>query len=223
VRKQVLGPDRQVCMILDYHHGLLNGAKEHLERYPPLIHMWCSRYFAANILKNQRSKEVITRLKSLCKVREEKKFETRLKELEKIINDDVNAWLFEQLPDKSKWALTFNEGGSQYGIMTTNISEVFNFILKGIRSLSVSDIVDYTFHKYNEYFKNRWEKACQSLSKGERWGELGRKHILEQGEISNNEVVVLFNPVKLVYEVKSSSWTNDKYGSSNFDQIKNKV
>jgi hypothetical protein len=29
--------------------------------------------------------------------------------------------------------------------------------------------------------------------------------------------------VKLVYEVKSSSWTNDKYGSSNFDQIKNKV
>jgi hypothetical protein len=159
-------------MILDYHHGLLNGAKEHLERYPPLIHRWCSCYFAANILKNQRSKEVITRLKSLCKVREEKKFEARLKELEKILNDDVNAWLFEQLPDKSKWALTFDEGGSQYGIMTTNISEVFNFILKGIRSLSVSDIVDYTFHKCNEYFKNRWEKACQSLSKGERWGNL---------------------------------------------------
>jgi hypothetical protein len=112
------------------------------------------------------------------------------------------------LPEKSKWALAFDDGGSRYGIMTTNISEVFNFILKGICSLLVSGIVDYTFHKCNEYFINRWEKAHQSLAKGEHCGEPGRKHLLEHGEISNNEVVMLFDPVKLVYEVKSSSRTN---------------
>jgi hypothetical protein len=39
-------------------------------------------------------------------------------------------------------------------------------------------------------------------------GEPGRKHLLEHGEISNNEVIVLFDPVNLVYEVKSSSRTN---------------
>jgi hypothetical protein len=43
--------------------------------------------------------------------------------------------------------------------MTTNISKVFNFVLKGIRTLPVSGIVDYNFHKCNEYFINRWEKA----------------------------------------------------------------
>jgi hypothetical protein len=43
--------------------------------------------------------------------------------------------------------------------MTTNISEVFNFILKGSRALPVCGIVDYTFHKCNEYFINRWEKT----------------------------------------------------------------
>jgi hypothetical protein len=74
VRKQVLGPDRHVCMILNRHRGLLNGAKDHLEGYPPLIHRWCSRHFAANICKKQRSKEVIARLKALCKVKKEKKF-----------------------------------------------------------------------------------------------------------------------------------------------------
>jgi hypothetical protein len=37
-------------------------------------------------------------------------------------------------------------------IMRTNISEVFNFILKGICALSVCGIVDYTFYKCNEYF-----------------------------------------------------------------------
>jgi hypothetical protein len=94
-------------------------------------------------------------LKALCKVKEEKKFEARLKELEKILNDDAKAWLFGQLPEKSKWALTFDEGGSRYGIMTMNISGVFNFILKGIHSLPVSGIVDYIFHKCNEYLVSR--------------------------------------------------------------------
>jgi hypothetical protein len=91
VRKQVLGPNRQVCMILDHHRGLLNGAKDPIEGYPPLIHMWCSRHFAANIWKQQQGKEVIARLKALCKVKEEKKFEARFKELEKILNDDAKA------------------------------------------------------------------------------------------------------------------------------------
>jgi hypothetical protein len=81
---------------------LLNGAKEPLEGYPPLIHMWCTHHFATNIWKKQRSKEVIIRLKALHKVKEEKKFETRLKELEKILNNDGNAWLFEQFLEKSK-------------------------------------------------------------------------------------------------------------------------
>jgi hypothetical protein len=112
VRKQVLGLDRHICMISDRRRGLLNGAKDHLEGCPPLIHRWCSRHFAANIWKKQWSKEVITRLKALCNVKEEKKFEARLKELEKILNDDANAWLFEQLLEKSMWALSFDEGGS---------------------------------------------------------------------------------------------------------------
>jgi hypothetical protein len=178
VKKEVVGPGRSICMILDRHSGLLNGAKEYIVGYPPLIHRWCSRHFATNIWKKQRSMEVIARLKVLCKVKEEKKFEARLKELEKILNDDAKAWLLEQLPEKSKWALTFEEGGSRYGIMTTNISEVFNFILKGISALPVCGIVDYTFHKCHTYFINRWEKACQSMTKGESWGGPGRKHLL---------------------------------------------
>jgi hypothetical protein len=183
VREQVLGPDRQVYVILDRHYGFLNGAKEALEGYPPLIHMWCSRHFAVKIWKKQRNKEVIMRLKALCKVKEEKKFEARLKEMEKILNDDAKSWLFEQLPEKSKWDLAFDEGSSRYRIMTMNISEVFNFILKGIHSLLVSGIMDYIFHKCNEYFLNRWEKARQSMGKGESWGVPERKHLLEQGEI----------------------------------------
>jgi hypothetical protein len=38
VKKEVFGPGRSICMISDHHSGLLNGDKEHLEGYPPLIH-----------------------------------------------------------------------------------------------------------------------------------------------------------------------------------------
>jgi hypothetical protein len=62
--------------------------------------------------------------------------------------------------------------------------------------LPVSRIVDYTFHKCNEYFVNRWDKALHSMAKGERWGEPTRKHLLEQCEICTNEVVVLFDMAK---------------------------
>jgi hypothetical protein len=91
VRKEVVGPGRSICMILDHHRGLLNGAKEHIEGYPPLIHRWCSHHFAANIWKKQQTKKVIVRFKALCKVKEEEKFEARLKELEMVLNDDANA------------------------------------------------------------------------------------------------------------------------------------
>jgi hypothetical protein len=99
--------------------------------------------------------------------------------LEKILNDDAKAWLLEQLTEKSKWALAFDEGGSRYGVMMTNISEVFNFVLKGICSLPVSGIVDYTFHNCNKYFLDRWQKTCNTLAKGERWGEPGKKQLHE--------------------------------------------
>jgi hypothetical protein len=51
VRKKVLDPDRSICIISDRHRGLLNGAKDHIDGYPPLIHRWCSHHFATNILK----------------------------------------------------------------------------------------------------------------------------------------------------------------------------
>jgi hypothetical protein len=51
VRKEVAGLGRSICMISDRHRGLLNGVKEHIEGYPPLIHRWCSHHFVPNIWK----------------------------------------------------------------------------------------------------------------------------------------------------------------------------
>jgi hypothetical protein len=59
VRKEVVGLGRSIFMISDCHRGLLNGAKDPIEGYPPLIHRWYSCHFATNIWMKQRSDAVI--------------------------------------------------------------------------------------------------------------------------------------------------------------------
>ena len=45
---QVLGPTRTICLIFDRHAGLLNAVGEQIDGFPPLVHRWCMRHFAAN-------------------------------------------------------------------------------------------------------------------------------------------------------------------------------
>jgi hypothetical protein len=58
-----------------------------------------------------------------------------MRELEKVLNEVGGAWLRKQLEQKEKWALAYDEGGFRYGIMTTNASESFNCVFRGVRSL----------------------------------------------------------------------------------------
>lgn len=45
----VFGPKRKVCIILDWHHGLLQCGNEHIDVFPQLVHRWCMKHFAANV------------------------------------------------------------------------------------------------------------------------------------------------------------------------------
>jgi hypothetical protein len=48
LRTQVLGASRTICLISDRHIGILHGAGEDIEGFPPLVYRWCMRHFAAN-------------------------------------------------------------------------------------------------------------------------------------------------------------------------------
>jgi hypothetical protein len=52
LRVQVLGPSRTL--------------REHINGFPPLVHRWCMRHFAANFWQHQRKKEVCDKVKDLC-------------------------------------------------------------------------------------------------------------------------------------------------------------
>ena len=91
--------------------------------------------------------EVISKLKELCYAREERYFNKLHHELEKMLNPKAKAWLDKQMENKSMWALAFDEGGSRYGIMTTNGAESLNNVFTAICALSILGIVMYSFEK----------------------------------------------------------------------------
>jgi hypothetical protein len=43
----VVGPGREVDVISDRHHSILNAVREEIEGYAPLHHHWCTRHLAA--------------------------------------------------------------------------------------------------------------------------------------------------------------------------------
>jgi hypothetical protein len=57
-----------------------------------------------------------------------------MRELDKVMNQAAKTCLQDQMEQKEKWALAYDEGGFRYGIMTSNLSESFNRVFTGVRS-----------------------------------------------------------------------------------------
>lgn len=219
LRVHVLGPTRTVCMISDRHVGLLNAVKEHIEGYPPLVHRWCMRHFAANFWRRQRNKEVCKKVKDLCCVRTEEEFKETLLDLQKDLNGQAKQWLDGLMDQKGKWALAYDEGGYRYGIMTTNASESFNRVFKGVRALPVSGILEYSFQKCNEYFVKRWSLARNREGTEGPWGKAAREHLADAERWANDQLAEGYGRDRNVYRIRSAGGTTlggERYGGRNY-------
>ena len=144
-----------ICVISDRHPGIMAAMSDpHLGwAAPSAYHRICMLHFASNFMT--RFKDNI--LKNLvCRAvlaSTERKFNKHMNTIGRI-NPEALQWL-EAVP-LQLWALS-HDGGRRYGLMTTNISEVFNSVLKGARSLPVTALVQLTFFRLNGYFVARRE------------------------------------------------------------------
>ena len=44
VRLRLVGPGRQVCIVSDRHHGILNAVKSRLDGHPDVLHRWYASF-----------------------------------------------------------------------------------------------------------------------------------------------------------------------------------
>jgi hypothetical protein len=118
------------------------------------------------------------------------------------------------MENKAKWALAYDEGGFRYGIMTTNSSESFNRVFKGVRSLPVSGIVEFSFRKCNEYFVKRYGLALRNEEELGRWGKATHEYLKEAEELAKQQVAEAYGRDMLVFYVRARGGTN--LGSERF-------
>ena len=65
---------------------------------------------------------------------------------------------------KEKWALLYDTNGARYGIMTTNLAEVYNWVIRGLRGLPLVAIVEGILHGTCKYFRERYAIAVSAMS-----------------------------------------------------------
>ena len=89
--------------------------------------------------------------------------------------------------------------------MTTNISKVFNSVLKGARSLPVTTLVQLTFFRLNSYFVVRRELGANRLASVEHFTPYVdaqiQGHVVKAGSME----ILLYDHVKGRFHVKSRS------------------
>ncbi|KAL8477875.1 hypothetical protein ACS0TY_029964 [Phlomoides rotata] len=94
--------------------------------------------------------------------------------------------------DVSKWTFS-HDRGHRYGVMTTNISEAINGVLKGARRLPITAIVSATFTRSKNAFLEREEEAINLQQKNQRWPDHVLKKFDKDQKLGMKHTVDLYN------------------------------
>ncbi|KAL0316460.1 UNVERIFIED_CONTAM: hypothetical protein Sradi_5524200 [Sesamum radiatum] len=136
--------DDRVCLISDRHSGLISAINYvPAFKFPRGVHRFCLRHVCSNFNKkfnNIRLKDLCWRAGAEVNARKFERIMTEIREL----NEEAYNWL--GMIDKTQWTLS-HDSGWRTGILTTNMSECVNGVLKGARRLPIVAIVQITFHR----------------------------------------------------------------------------
>ena len=157
----------RICVISDRQPGIMATMSDpYLGRVAPsAYHRICMRHPASNFMTRFKDKLLKKLVCIAALVSTQRKFNKHMATIGRI-NFEAQQWL-EAIPFQLR-ALS-HDGGRRYGIMTTNMSEVFNNVLKGSRSLPFTALVQLTFFHLNSYFVARMEQGANRLASDEQF------------------------------------------------------
>ncbi|KAL0287027.1 UNVERIFIED_CONTAM: hypothetical protein Sradi_7133400 [Sesamum radiatum] len=170
--RHVIRGRRGMCLISDRHGGLIKAVREGPDFVSPHgVHRYCLRHVCSNF--NSTIKNVV--LKDLCwQAGSEYQLRKFNRIMEEIKKQDVKAFAYLDQINKEKWTAS-HDGGWRCGILTTNMSECINGVLKGARRLPVSALVEITLEHTVHYFHVRVIKGKKMLQNNQLWTDFACK------------------------------------------------
>ncbi|KAL0431136.1 UNVERIFIED_CONTAM: hypothetical protein Sradi_0739600 [Sesamum radiatum] len=94
--------------------------------------------------------------------------------------------------NKEKWTAS-HDGGWCTGILTTNMSECINGVLKGARRLPLTAIVEITFVRTVNYFVTRERRSHAMVANGQLWTDFAYKMFNQWHQKSIDHTVTKYN------------------------------
>jgi transposase-like protein len=83
VRRVVVGPGREICVISDRHAGIPNAIREVIPNHSHVHHRWYTQHLAQNLIKHDDIKENFKLFEEVCRHTDEKDFKKKLKDLKR--------------------------------------------------------------------------------------------------------------------------------------------
>ena len=119
-------------------------------------HKFCLSYLLSNFNRAMGNVQLKKLLGRIAEQRQQVKVMKGLKAIATAKREAI-FWI-DDVGDMSKWSLC-HDGGHRYDVTNTNLAEVFNYAMKGVRFLPLTTLVEFTFYRVNDYFVQRRERA----------------------------------------------------------------
>ncbi|XP_020587097.1 uncharacterized protein LOC110029241 [Phalaenopsis equestris] len=156
--RQCLTNRVDVTIISDRGRGLMEAVKA---VYPSGLasHRYCMKQLSCSLRKEFKDETLVNLFWEAAKKTEACEFDETMKILGER-NPGARAWL-EKI-GVEKWSFA-HDGGKRFGIMTTNIVETCDSLLKGARGLPIRSLVAKTLSRLGKLFDKRREEGGRML------------------------------------------------------------
>ncbi|XP_077246032.1 uncharacterized protein LOC143885872 [Tasmannia lanceolata] len=155
-RHSLMSAERNVITIAsDRMKGLRRAVADAL---PSSYHSYCIRHMSANFYSTFKSEVLRRQLIRAAYALRERVFKDAM---DKIKEKNIEAYKWIKEVPKEDWAGVFFKG-SRYNVLTTNVAECLNAILKDERELPIASLAGHIRWKVSDFFQ-----ACQKL--GQSW------------------------------------------------------
>jgi len=134
----VIKSRQDVCVISDRAKGILTSLHE-LRRFqePRAFHRFCIRHLKSNFQSKFPNKDLSRLMWRAASAHQVRKFESLMWQIKE---ENIEAYEYLMEIPLEKWTVSYDDG-KRWGVLTTNLSESFNGVLKKARGLPVTAMV----------------------------------------------------------------------------------
>ncbi|XP_047264606.1 uncharacterized protein LOC124896802 [Capsicum annuum] len=193
--------DREdVCIVSDRAKGILASLSELWQfQEPRTFHRFCVRHLKSNFQSYFPNKNLSDLMWNAASAHQVRKFKALMWEIREE-NEEAYEYLMQFSLDK--WMIS-HDNRKKWRVLTTNLSESFNGLLKKARGLPVTAMVRLSLEQIVERYTRRSQTTHQLVEQKELWTSRFKVKWEKNYESSKRHFVFDWNISTGTYEVRS--------------------